>query len=251
MGQGLKIVGGLGFKGRGRPEVQLAPLGSVEALGKGGRDQDVYKGKDPATFTAHRLDQLRPFRVLERLYERFLRLTAGYGKRANLEYAAQHRGQLQRLLCLDRQALHPRLDGHAHGMGNAKLGHAGPVPAAVPVRQLAALHQGLANLFYEEGVALSFPVDAVQELGGDLFREQETQHLLRLLAVQTWQPEPGRQPLATEVQHRLVQGPPFVRPHVTVGSHDHHPTVAGVASQVSQQQECAAVGPVDVLQDQQ
>jgi hypothetical protein len=54
-----------------------------------------------------------------------------------------------------------------------------------------------------------------------------------------------------EIQQHLVQSRRFLQAQVTVGDHGHHPPVAGVASQVPQEQECAAVSPMDILQHQQ
>ncbi len=158
---------------------------------------------------------------------------------------------MQGLLGIGGQYPHPRLDGHPHALGYPQLFHARPVPASVLVVQLPAFHQRLAHFFDEKRVAFGFAVDAIQKLGCDLLGKQDRQQLPGLGTIQLGQIQPSGQPLAVEIQQHLVERPRLVQLHFAVGGDDHHPLAAGVAGQVAQQEQRAAVGPVGVFQNHQ
>ena len=159
------------------PSMEPAPAQCAHSFGYGGGDQGVYEGEAHLA-AVDLLNQLRPLGGFERVDQRLLLQLAGHGQRLVLELPAQDRGQAEHLLGSLGQCRHPRLDGHAHALGDGQLAHLRAVPVAAFEMDLARFDQRLAHLFDEEGIAFRFSEDPVQELGGDLLLEDGEQQIL-------------------------------------------------------------------------
>ena len=70
----------------------------------------------------------------------------------------------------------------------------------------AGFDQCLADFFDKEGIAVGFGVNAVEELGCDLFLKQRGQQRASLIAIEARQLQASRESLAMEVEQQLVKG---------------------------------------------
>ena len=138
--------------------------------------------KGPPGLTAQLTNQLGTLCALQGVHERLLFQLTGPCQGIKLKLASHDGSQAQGLLHRRRQSPHPRLDRHPHALWDSQPILARPVPSPPFIIQLATVHQRLAHLFDKEGIALRFPVDAVQELGRDLLGEQVDQHIAGALS---------------------------------------------------------------------
>ena len=227
------------------PRVQPRAAQGGEAVVERGADERVGErvaadaaGDLAQHAGAHRLvergDEVVPGQRAERL------------EQPEVELAADHRRDLDRLARRRRQPPDPPRGHLSHAVG-----HPGLLEVDGALEAARALAQVAHDLLDEERVALGLPVQRRDEVGGrrgGAVRLHQRRDLAGLEAVEL---EVGEDVLAPQRGDQLRERVALLELGVAVGAEEHRAPRLGRAHEVAQELHGRAVGPVQIVEDEQ